>query len=86
MIFGKGRVILIAAGFVQRARHSSSYTSEIRFKNNSGKMYVLKSAASTGPRRMLAASQRWLSRFPRSTTADVFKQALHCRDGPAQCS
>ena len=49
-------------------------------------MYVLKSAASTGPRRMLAASQRWLSRFPRSTTADVFKQALHCRDGPAQCS
>ncbi len=31
----------------------------MRLKKSNGKMYVLKSAASTGPRKMLADSQRW---------------------------
>src|ERR1035437_2856870 len=31
----------------------------MRLKKRRGKTYVLKSAASTGPRRMLAASHRW---------------------------
>ena len=41
--------------------YSSSYTSEIRLKNNRGKMYTLKSEASTGPLRIQAALDRYCS-------------------------
>lgn len=36
--------------------YSSSHTSHMRLKNSRGKIYVLKSAASTGPHKMLADS------------------------------
>ena len=39
---------------------ASSQTSQIRLKNSSGKIYVLKSAASTGPRKIFADSHKWL--------------------------
>jgi len=51
-------IFLVAFGFGEGCSILLIMTSDIRLKKRSGKIYVLKSAASTGPRRILAASQR----------------------------
>ena len=48
-------------GFFQCLLYSSSYTSESRLKNSSGKIYTLKSEAFTGPLRIHTALARYCS-------------------------
>src|SRR6266567_9635249 len=54
----------------------------MRLKNKSGKTYVLKSAASTGPRRMLAASHKWDSSRFKLTASVVILVPVQSLSGP----